>query len=94
MARKLRAVDAAEVAPKVAPKNIKQAADTSERALLVALRSHLASEMDKGAVPAHALASVSAKIREYDREIRSIDSRDEQEAEQRGPSRDEAWQAI
>ena len=92
-AKKLRAVAPDEVAPKV-PKTNAEAAEADERSVLVALRTHLAREMDKGAVPAHALASVSAKIREYDREIRSIDSRDEQEAEQRGPSRDEAWQAI
>ena len=92
-AKKLRAVSEGETAP-TKPKTIGEAAEASERELLVSLRTHLAREMDKGAVPAHALASVSAKIREYDREIRAIDSRDEQEAEQRGPSVDEAWQAI
>lgn len=95
MPSKLRAVAADEKAPKkTTPKSIGEAADVGERDLLVSLRTHLAREMDKGAVPAHALASVSAKIREYDREIRAIDSRDEQEAERRGPSSDEAWQAI
>ena len=82
MARSLRAVAANEKAPEKPPKSIKQAADTSERALLVALRSHLSTEMDKGAVPAHALASVSAKIREYDREIRALDARAAEEASQ------------
>ena len=91
----LRAVAEGEQAPKKAdPKSIGEAADAGERELLVSLRTHLAREMDKGAVPAHALASVSAKIREYDREIRAIDSRDEQEAEHRGPTGDEAWEAI
>lgn len=80
MARKLRAVAADEKVTSAAPKSIKQAADTSERALLIALRSHLSTEMDKGAVPAHALASVSAKIREYDREIRALDARAAEEA--------------
>lgn len=77
-----------------APKTIGQAAESTERDLLVSLRTHLAREMDKGAVPAHALASVSAKIREYDREVRAIDARHEQEVEQHGPTSDEAWQAI
>ncbi len=90
----LRAVAADEKAP-AKPKTIGEAAEASERELLVSLRTHLAREMDKGAVPAHALASVSAKIREYDREIRSIDSRDEQEAEQGGrEAADETWEAI
>lgn len=77
--KNLRAVGKNE-RPAPAPKGIKDAADLSERALLVSLRTHLAAEMDKGAVPAHALASVSAKIREYDREIRALDAREEQEA--------------
>jgi len=83
MARSLRAVPGdAQPAPSASapttPTSIAQAAETSERELLVALRSHLAAEMDKGAVPAHALASVSAKIREYDREIRALDLREAQ----------------
>lgn len=90
--KQLRAVAADEVAPK-APKSIGEAADAGERDLLVSLRTHLAREMDKGAVPAHALASVSAKIREYDREIRAIDSRDEQEAEHRGNVPDQDFDA-
>lgn len=79
MALKAVPRDARPVRP-AAPRTIRQAADSSERELLVALRTHLASEMDKGAVPAHALASVSAKIREYDRDIRALDAQDKQEA--------------
>jgi hypothetical protein len=75
---KLRAVAEDEKAP-VTPKTIGEAAEASERDLLVSLRTHLAREMDKGAVPAHALASVSAKIREYDRDIRAFDAREEQD---------------
>jgi hypothetical protein len=81
MARKaLRAVSEDERPPAVPtkPKSIKQAAESSERDLLVSLRTLLASELDKGAVPAHALASVSAKLREYDREIRALDARDDE----------------
>ena len=97
MARRLSVVTSEttekQTKPK-APTTIKQAAETSERDLLVALRSHLAAEMDKGAVPAHALASVSAKIREYDRDIRALDAREHEEAGARGPTEDEAWSAI
>lgn len=57
------------------PTTIKAAVDVSERALLVMMREHLASQLDKGAVPAHALAGVMAKLREYDRDIRAIDAR-------------------
>jgi hypothetical protein len=91
----LRAVADGETPPKKPTLKVDKAVDGTERDLLVALRSHLACEMGKGAVPAHALASVSAKIREFDREIRSIDARDEQEAKASdGPTPDEAWTAI
>lgn len=92
--KSLRAVTPGEKAPPAQPKTIGQAADVSERALLVSLRTYLAAEMDKGAVPAHALGGVSAKIREYDREIRAIDSRDDQEATPNGPTPDAQWEAI
>jgi hypothetical protein len=93
MARKLSVVTDA-TPTKAKPATIAAAADADERSLLVALRSHLASEMDKGKVPAHALASVSAKIREYDRDIRALDARDEQEGARSGPTADEAWTAV
>lgn len=66
--------------PKKTPQTIKAASESSERDLLVSLRSHLAEQMDAGKVPAHALASVSSKIREYDREIRALDARAVEEA--------------
>lgn len=81
MPRALRAVAKDEKPAPPPPKTIKAAADVSERALLVALRGHLAAEMDKGAVPPHALAGVSAKIREYDREIRALDARAAEEGD-------------
>jgi hypothetical protein len=81
--------------PPAKPQSVDQAVNGTERDLLISLRSHLARELGKGAVPAHALASVSAKIREFDREIRAIDARDEQEAKTSGgPTPDEAWTAI
>ena len=88
----LRAVADGEQAPSK-PKSISEAADAGERELLIQLRTHLAREMDKGAVPAHALASVSAKIREYDREIRSIDAREEHEGAKRGEVPDRRFDA-
>jgi hypothetical protein len=94
MPRKLAVVAPDTEGQRKPPSTIKQAAESSERDLLVALRAHLAMEMDKGAVPAHALAGVSAKIREYDREVRALDAREEQETENRGPVADEKWSAI
>jgi hypothetical protein len=83
MARKL-AVVPPDARPEEKPSSIKAAVDISERALLVMMRGHLATQLDSGAVPAHALAGVMAKLREYDRDIRAIDARAEEE-----PSGDE-----
>jgi hypothetical protein len=95
MTRKLSVVppDAPVEAEKKAPTTVAGAADSTERDLLWALRSHLAREMDKGAVPAHAMASVSAKIREYDRDIRAMDAREEQESKRADEVADEAFDA-
>lgn len=78
MARKSHLTVATGAPPK-RPTTIKAAVDVSERALLVMMRGHLATQLDSGAVPAHALAGVMAKLREYDRDIRAIDARAEEE---------------
>ena len=55
--------------PKVKdPKTVRDAADHSQRALLVALRTKIAGDIDNG-VPAAYLAPLSRQIREVDREI-------------------------
>lgn len=83
MARKLTVVteETAAVAKAAAdeekrkhPVTIKAAADLSERELLVAMRSKVATEIDAG-VPAHSLAALMRQLREFDKEIRLIDSR-------------------
>lgn len=57
------------------PKTVVAAAEVSERAMLVALRRRLAIEIDTG-VPSHALAALTRQLREIDKAIREIDSRD------------------
>lgn len=76
MAGKLTVVteETATASRKRKPTTIKAAAELSERELLVAMRSRVASEIDSG-VPAHALAPLMRQLRDLDREIRSIDSR-------------------
>lgn len=57
------------------PATIVAAVEMSERILLVALRDKLASDLDKG-VPPHAVRGIVAELRDLDRSIRAIDSRD------------------
>lgn len=80
MARTLKAVPEGATSPKAPPKNVKEAAEHSERALLVALRTKAAADIDAG-VPAHALGTLIKQVRELDRDIRAIDLREQQEAE-------------
>jgi len=91
MPRKLRAVGADEPV-QVVPKSIKDAAAMGERALLVAMRTKAASEIDAGVPPAY-LAPLMRQLRELDKEIRLMDSRDEQEGTN-APTADEVWTAI
>lgn len=77
---------------KKAPQTIHQAAGSSERALLVALRDRIAADLDKG-VPAHALAPLSKQLREIAKEIEAIDQRAAEEEASSGPSADEDWDA-
>lgn len=89
----LRAVKSGEKPPVPTPKTIKEAAELGERALLVAMRAKVAAEIDAG-VPAHALAPLMRQLRDVDKEVRLLDSRDEQEATRSGPTADEKWTAI
>lgn len=92
MSRKLAVVPEGAKA-KAAPTTIKAAAEHSERALLVALRSKIAAELDAG-VPAAYLAPASRQLREIDKELRALDARVKQEAEEDASGHpDEAWDA-
>lgn len=97
MAHKLSVVtdETKPAAPKrKRPATIKAAVEMSERDLLVAMRTKVASEIDAG-VPAHALAALMRQLHEFDKAVRSLDAREQQEATigDRSSS-DETWQAI
>lgn len=95
MARKLASVPDGAVAEVVPPPTkVKDAADHSERAFLVALRTTIANDIDNGVPPAY-LAPLARQVKEIDREIRALDARlaEERNAEHDGPTEDEAFDA-
>ncbi len=94
MARKLRAVSPEDEAPRRAPATLIEAVGGSRREFLTMARWKIASEIDKGGVPSHALGRLIAEMDRLDGEVRLLDTRDEQEAKQRGPTEDESWSAI
>ena len=83
----LRVATDADVPP---PKNLKAAAATSERALLVMLRDKIAAEMDSG-VPPHTLAPLARQLRDIAKEIEAMDLRAKEEAQEGAILDDEAW---
>ena len=76
MASKLRAVDPDERKAS-APASLAEAVASDEMTLLVALRAKLAKEIDKGAVPPHALRGIVSEIRDLDRSIRALEVRED-----------------
>ena len=58
------------------PPSIREAAAGTERGLLVALRDKIAADLDDG-VPARDLASLSKRLMEIQRDIKSIDAESE-----------------
>ena len=91
----LRAVKADEKAPATKPKTITEAADGgTTRELLVAMRARIAKAVEDPNTPARDLAALTKRLVEVVRDIEAIDARDDQEAEQRGPTQDETWEAI
>lgn len=64
--------------PPVKPKTLDEAAESSERALLVMMRTNISDTIGAG-VPAHTLAPLMRQMREIDKEIRMLDARAEQE---------------
>jgi hypothetical protein len=57
------------------PPTIKDAADVSERALLIALRDRLAGELDNRDIPAHAIKGIVSELRDVDKSIRLLDQK-------------------
>ena len=79
--------------PPPEPKTLKDAVDASERSLLVTIRSRIAREID-GGVPPHTLAPLTRQLREIDKEIRLLDLRAKEEADEDGSRHaDEEWDA-
>lgn len=74
------------------PTGVYESANYSERALLVALRTRIAKDIDAGVPPAY-LAPLARQVRDIDREIRALDARVEQEAAESGDVPDEAFDA-
>ena len=73
MPKPLRAVAAGERAKP--PATIKDAADISERALLLALRDRLAGELDNRDIPAHAIKGIVSELRDVDKTLRLLDQK-------------------
>ena len=86
----LRAVSEDE-RPESKPKTLKDAADVSERALLLTMRDEISTEIDNG-VPPHTLAPLLRQLRELDKEIRALDLRELEESG-RGGDVDERFDA-
>ena len=61
-----------------APKTLVEAAEVSERALLVGLRSKALKEIDGGVPPAY-LAQLIRQVRDLDKELRALDLRAKEE---------------
>jgi hypothetical protein len=74
------------------PTTVVKAAEHSERALLVSLRTNLAKQIDAGA-PAHALAALVRQLREVDHDIRALDARAQEEADDDAVLPDEEFDA-
>lgn len=74
------------------PKTLKDAADLSERALLVMMRTKIAAEID-GGVPPHTLAPLTRQLRDIDKEIRLLDQRAREDRDDNSATPDEAWDA-
>lgn len=66
---------------------LKQAAAAGETAVLVGIRDKIASEIDSGTVPAHALAGLLRLLREVTHEIEKATLRDLE----KGPFGPEPW---
>lgn len=91
MARKsqLRAVTDKDAPPRP-PSTLKEAAERSERDLLVMMRDKISTEIGNG-VPPHTLAPLMRQLRDIDKEVRLLDVRVKQERAEDGEASDESW---
>ena len=92
----LRAVQPSEGRSKprsTAPKTVTQAAATgTERELLVAMRTRIATAVEDIETPARDLAALTKRLFEVVREIKALDAREaEERATKSGPVADEAF---
>lgn len=87
--KEVRAMDikAAQVAE---DRDAERAAEQASKKLLTGMRNTILARIDQG-VPAHALAPLSRRIIELDKEISAIDTRAEQAAADDGSADDDAW---
>lgn len=94
--RTLRTVQPGEQVPLPSkPKTVTEAADSgTTRELLVAMRTRIAKAVEDLNTPARELASLTKRLTEVVRDIEAIDARDVEEADQSGPTQDEAWSAV
>lgn len=89
----LRAVDddgGLEPSRPIKRKTLKEAAESGERDLLVAMRHRIMSEIDAGPA-AHTIAPLMRQLREIDKEIRALDARSQQERNDGGHSADTSY---
>lgn len=75
-----------------AARNLAEASERTEREMLVMMRSKLAKEIDAG-VPAAYLAPLTRQLLQVDKEIRLLDEKSKQEADEDGVIPDEIWDA-
>ncbi|HSS26055.1 MAG TPA: hypothetical protein VLL82_17035 [Mycobacterium sp.] len=73
MARKLEPVTKLPACRHVPPSRLASVVGKGERDVLVVLRRKIAAQLDKGDVPATALAALIRQFRDLDKEIRALD---------------------
>lgn len=92
--RALRAVSDDEK-PARRPKTVTEAADVgTQRDLLVTMRARVATAVEDPNTPARDLAALTRRLLEIAREIEAIDVREAEEAEERGATPDDEWEAV
>lgn len=62
------------------PKSLQNAANSSEREMLLALRNKLAKQIDAESTPAHAVGRLIREFRQIDKDIRELDRRTKQQS--------------